>query len=325
MRGVSTRSFDFGFDFNFKLSRDITLTTMSSIIPLHNRSNPTAGLRQTTSTRYQAPGRTSAPTAASQLYASLPLRPGSRSIRLLDLESLPTASKLSKTARAEVGEAHLQGRLRVACLADSPHFTALSYVWGEPSTSPRDVIRCGTCVLPLTTNGADALRALRRKLGKGQILTIWVDALCINQADKAEKEDQIPLMEDIYQWADPVLVWLGNPSVETDRAFDYMCWLTTRGPHRRSIQALPRILPQSVFTRVQLRLKYLFSHVFLQWNWLVGGLFCVDRASHLQKSFSADLEDILSRKWFYRAWTFQELVCILRNSRPDHVSALLIH
>jgi hypothetical protein len=39
---------------------------------------------------------------------------------------------------------------------------------------------------------------------------IWVDAICINQADNAEEAHQVAAMGDVYSCADRVLVWLGE-------------------------------------------------------------------------------------------------------------------
>lgn len=41
-------------------------------------------------------------------------------------------------------------------------------------------------------------------------LNLWIDAICINQHDLAEKARQIPLMTRIYSTAARVLVWLGK-------------------------------------------------------------------------------------------------------------------
>ncbi|PVH79129.1 heterokaryon incompatibility, partial [Cadophora sp. DSE1049] len=100
----------------------------------------------------------------------------------------------------------LSGTLRIVSLQDCPRFMTLSYVWGEYST-PRDAIHCneGT-VITITTNCRDALIALRKRYGK---LTIWVDAICINQQDIQERSKQISLMEEIYSWSERVIVWLG--------------------------------------------------------------------------------------------------------------------
>ncbi|KAI1617118.1 heterokaryon incompatibility protein-domain-containing protein [Exophiala viscosa] len=49
---------------------------------------------------------------------------------------------------------------------------------------------------------------------------LWVDALCINQNDSAEKSEQIPLMKEIYKHALRVIVWLGPSSEATETAFE---------------------------------------------------------------------------------------------------------
>lgn len=51
--------------------------------------------------------------------------------------------------------------------------------------------------------------------------TIWIDAVCINQANIKGKEHQIPLMAEIYPGARLVYVWLGDGNALSDRAMDY--------------------------------------------------------------------------------------------------------
>jgi hypothetical protein len=113
----------------------------------------------------------------------------------------------------------LRAQLRVVSLQDCPKFMALSYAWGEYST-PRDVIHCneGTAI-EITTNCREALIALRKRYGR---LTIWIDAICINQQDVQEKSDQILLMEEIYTWTERVLIWLGPGNDSSRKA---MRWL----------------------------------------------------------------------------------------------------
>ncbi|OTA04252.1 hypothetical protein A9Z42_0048290 [Trichoderma parareesei] len=48
---------------------------------------------------------------------------------------------------------------------------------------------------------------------------MWIDALCINQADEKEKETQIPLMGHIYTAARRVVAWLGPEFPNTKLAF----------------------------------------------------------------------------------------------------------
>ena len=53
---------------------------------------------------------------------------------------------------------------------------------------------------------------------------LWVDAICINQNDLAEKSEQVQLMPDIYFAASGVLVWLG---ADTVKSFDAIMFVKT--------------------------------------------------------------------------------------------------
>jgi hypothetical protein len=53
-------------------------------------------------------------------------------------------------------------------------------------------------------------------------MTIWVDAVCINQQDLKEKERQLKLMADIYSLARQVYIWLGEGTHESDAAIEYL-------------------------------------------------------------------------------------------------------
>lgn len=61
-----------------------------------------------------------------------------------------------------------------------------------------------------TSVGGELHAALRRIRSQGEELRIWVDALCINQADVAEKSEHVKLMGDIYSQAETVHIWLGE-------------------------------------------------------------------------------------------------------------------
>src|SRR5205809_6219808 len=81
-------------------------------------------------------------------------------------------------------------------------YEALSYTWGNEE-SPEN-ISLDDGVLSVTRNLADALFFLRRK---NSTRTLWIDALCINQADLVEKGRQVRNMHRIYEHADQVVVW----------------------------------------------------------------------------------------------------------------------
>ncbi len=100
---------------------------------------------------------------------------------------------------------------------DAPAFEALSYTWGEAPATGR--IFLDDLAFVVTENLHSALRHLRRQVSAR---FLWIDAICLNQADDREKEHQIPYMHTIYQQAEAVLVWLGPASADSDLAMDYI-------------------------------------------------------------------------------------------------------
>jgi hypothetical protein len=49
---------------------------------------------------------------------------------------------------------------------------------------------------------------------------LWIDAVCVNQEDKKEKEDQIPFMAGIYARAIRVIVWLEHSADDDDQELE---------------------------------------------------------------------------------------------------------
>lgn len=123
-------------------------------------------------------------------------------------------------------------------LKDSPKYIALSYSWGKDKswsgtvfnyfsyaykhrhdnktahdlteingTSPESsrTILCNDRIMVVYENLYDALLQLR-KSSPGDY---WIDAVCINQSDLAERSAQVQMMDRIYSGADKVTVWLG--------------------------------------------------------------------------------------------------------------------
>ncbi|KAF2686875.1 hypothetical protein K458DRAFT_416207 [Lentithecium fluviatile CBS 122367] len=98
----------------------------------------------------------------------------------------------------------LEFELLPASLDDAPAYTALSYVWGDQS-SP-EVIKVNGVPFEV---GQNLFCALCHMQYKHIAPAIWIDAICINQGDNLEKNDQIPRMTSIYSGARDVLIWLG--------------------------------------------------------------------------------------------------------------------
>ncbi|KAJ2989289.1 hypothetical protein NUW58_g3549 [Xylaria curta] len=92
-----------------------------------------------------------------------------------------------------------------------PEYTALSYAWGLPGREPSRIL-VNDCQFEVWANLECALRHLRLR---DRLLILWVDALCINQSNNAERNKQVSLMCDIYGRAAQVVVFLGpGPQVE---------------------------------------------------------------------------------------------------------------
>ena len=134
-------------------------------------------------------------------------------------------------------------------LSDLPKCEALSYEWGS---STRDVdILCEGKILKVTPNLLAALHRLRYAETKPDARhpssitpnfvaafqrlhftrsdssarrprLLWIDAVCINQDDPAERSQQVRLMADIYRTAGRVLVWTGEELPLTPQAMDIM-------------------------------------------------------------------------------------------------------
>ncbi|KAH8900958.1 hypothetical protein GQ53DRAFT_611188, partial [Thozetella sp. PMI_491] len=102
--------------------------------------------------------------------------------------------------------------LRETLLSQPVRYEALSYCWGDLGSD--STIECNGKALGIRRNLEEALRHLRHR-DKPRLL--WIDAICINQDDRAEKADQVPLMRNIYSRAERTLVWLGQPGDKYDR------------------------------------------------------------------------------------------------------------
>jgi hypothetical protein len=94
-------------------------------------------------------------------------------------------------------------------------YEALSYVWGG-GEKPRS-LTVDNQQLAVTKNLHTMLLRLRDRVIPR---IIWVDAVCINQADNEEKEHQIRLLPTIYARASRVIAWLGEAEDGSNQALE---------------------------------------------------------------------------------------------------------
>ncbi|KAH8194425.1 hypothetical protein TruAng_011408 [Truncatella angustata] len=108
--------------------------------------------------------------------------------------------------------------------AHPPYYEALSYFWGSNTNKkPIYVGKQGGSIIMVTRNLEVALRHLRPRHGSSRIM--WIDAICINQADDEEKGPQVAKMGQIFKHAARVTAWLGPEQNSSDQAMRLMGYL----------------------------------------------------------------------------------------------------
>lgn len=189
-------------------------------------------------------------------------------------------------------------RLEVASIDDSCKYEALSYVWGELIFD--HFVHCGGQRIGVTKSLHSALLNLRQS---GSARLVWIDQLCINQSDEKERSQQVRLMGQIYSQATAVVIWLGDADTDTASVYGLLHKLKkimdfkTPQVYHLATGSVPEDFedaPEDSETGLSRALTK------LPWE-----------LTKLPKGSSPDIRAIdrfFSRPWFFRTWTFQELV-----------------
>jgi hypothetical protein len=99
-----------------------------------------------------------------------------------------------------------------------PVFSAVSWFWGDAKPGQKMVLDERYLEVPW-----NAIRALRDLRDTNLPKRLWIDAVCINQDDKAERASHILLMGDIYSFAELTYVWLGHDNDDSVMWRAMMC------------------------------------------------------------------------------------------------------
>ncbi|KAI1117664.1 heterokaryon incompatibility protein-domain-containing protein [Nemania sp. NC0429] len=191
----------------------------------------------------------------------------------------------------EPGQRHDEIRCTLANVRLSwrTRFEALSYTWGDPKiTMP---IKLSGNEIEVTKNLHSALQDLRYT---DRPRSLWVDAVCINQADLQEKAQQILLMGSIYSRARRVLIYLGATESDVDQSVE-------------SIKHLNSKMRALHVERYMSRLNSLGSWTRVLFDYLPS-----------QKPLPPDFDwqpivRLLQRPWFERTWIIQEAILARRG------------
>lgn len=135
------------------------------------------------------------------------------------LETYDSRLKARQTARMKTYDACLEEShaiLDTHVNSMLPSWTAISYTWGSPQ--PLSAIFVNGKTLMVRQNCLYVLKQIRhRGTSTGRI---WLDAICINQDDLAEKGSQVMMMGMIYEHAECVLSCVGPMTETIEPLFD---------------------------------------------------------------------------------------------------------
>ncbi|KXH45040.1 HET domain-containing protein [Colletotrichum simmondsii] len=183
-------------------------------------------------------------------------------------------------------------------LDDLIPYEALSYAWGGIDRT--ESITANGKKLPITERLFTALIHLRTQ----QARILWVDAICIDQDNFAERGHQVGQMAGIYRQAEQVLIWLGPGSADTALLMEELAIL-----HEASTQQRRR--DDTDWARVR-------------WTCLQLGY-----SDARKLSCQSGLQQLLQQAWFTRVWVIQEVsyaraasICCAFSSVPAHIFAI---
>ncbi|KAK7453143.1 hypothetical protein CaCOL14_005013 [Colletotrichum acutatum] len=161
------------------------------------------------------------------------------------------------------GNSPVQCDIIHATLDSPPAYRAVSHRWASTGDEPQIILVDGAPFL-VSTSIYDLLIELRR-MRLSQLL--WIDSICIDQADAQEKSRQVGLMREIFEEATSTIGWLGKTPV-TAKAFE---------------------LVRRIVTTAQMDQKELLS------------------LKSSPSSGWQELLSLLTNSWFERVWIIQEI------------------
>lgn len=182
----------------------------------------------------------------------------------------------------------LQVQLFHAHLSQRPAYTALSYSWGSLREAQEKILVSGQPFF-VSKNLDDALR----KMKENKILTVWADAICINQGDNREKSREITRIFAIYRMATTVVLWLGSDTGPVAEAND-LVGAIERPDTSLSTQftADPGDSDSSLNKEGQNALERLLSQPYWTRVWIIQEVAATDKARIFWGSYSFDLSSI---------------------------------
>ncbi|KAK4556864.1 hypothetical protein LTR86_005844 [Recurvomyces mirabilis] len=179
-----------------------------------------------------------------------------------------------------------------------PKFETTSYAWGDAII--HDQIFVNSIPMMVTASSATVLRRCRYRQS---IRAIWIDAICINQSEVGERNQQLTLMASIYRQCWRNIIYLGEPA-------------TAVGSLQGDVQEITLTRALEDLVQYTMRHLNLESKAALEKYMWVGNLADIfaQSARHPPRN-PQDLADLVKQvlpvfraSWFKRLWVIQESI-----------------
>ena len=174
--------------------------------------------------------------------------------------------------------------IEVSLSEQSPIYDAVSYTWGDQT--PFNTIDFDGSQLVISKNVSELLRHFR---SSSETHCLWLDSVCIDQENEAEKGPQVYMMDAVYTRAKAVRIWVGPDEGFAGRAMSCATKLAEEhGSHLKTYASRSKWMPPPCFLEdVEISASTLERIV--------------------QLASSEDLVALCTRDWFTRLWIIQEV------------------
>lgn len=223
-------------------------------------------------------------------YAYEPLRAGD--IRLLHLLEQDDATRATNPNNTSIEIVALP-------MEHAPPYECVSYAWETKSRDLRIPLLDDTSV-PITPSLLTAMPSLIHASKTGYL---WVDQLCIDQDNEAERSQQVAKMGAIYENAERMLVWLGD-ECQQFAIVQEMFRVATGAPHDPRYVIYPLFPPDHVLLDcIQWRLESAARKKLVQ-----SGAWLNNEISH-KDEYTLALRELFELPWVSK---------LPHSSRPVH-------
>ncbi|KAK3321917.1 heterokaryon incompatibility protein-domain-containing protein [Apodospora peruviana] len=242
------------------------------------------------------------------MFTYQPLDPDNRELRLVRLRQKDPQSRQDK----------IELDLKHVSMSHDISYAAVSYVWGD-ATDTVDIIISGESF----RIGRNLHAALAQFRQNGVDSWLWIDAICIHQADDEEKSRLVDRMRDVFREAALVYVWLGPGTTATDKAMDLIARIGPRAVQCGAMDLRSTrqhdTLPMWYNTKLH---EYLGARSRSEHDECASvaelgnlihdllhedGLMEAPDKRRAPDSLTAGLQDILRRDYWHRVWIVQEI------------------